>query len=155
MPHQLSIGRVWKRDWPAFGLSIFLGLIWLTVIAGYVVSAVWYPQDAEGGMIACVLGIGAAITTILCGAVIVWRIHIIRHVFARGEVVRGQVLSVGENSENIGYAVVTYEFQGHKYLVNNTTEGAGGRRLTPDEAVDIVVDPSKPSRAFIARLFLE
>lgn len=156
MPHQLSFGRVLRRDWPSFGLSVFLSFVWGFAITGYVVAAIWYPLDAEGWVLVRLLGLSALGITVLCGTVIVWRIHRIRQVFARGEVVRGQVRSIGENSEQIAYAVIAYEYLGREYVVNNVTEGVGGRRqFTPNEAVDIVVDPSKPSRAFIAKLFLE
>jgi hypothetical protein len=76
-------------------------------------------------------------------------------VFGRGEVVQGEVISVGENSEDVGSAVVAYQYQGRQYLVRNVTEGAVGRGgLTPGAPVDIMLDPSNPSRAFIAKLYL-
>lgn len=155
MVQQLSFGRVWKRDWPAFGLSFFLGLLWFLAIAGYVVAVIWYPDDKEGWEGVPVLGVGVIVVTALCGPWIVWRIQMIRRVFAQGEVVRGQVLSVGENSEYIGNAVIVYQYQGREYRVTNVTERADGRKeFTPNDSVEIVVDPNNPSRAFLAELFL-
>jgi hypothetical protein len=156
MTHQLSIGRILKRDWPSFCCSVFISLWWLIVIAAYLLVAVWYPEDRDGWLLAHLMGVGGLGLTALLGAVIVRRIHIIRRVFGRGEAVRGEILSVGENAEDIGYAVVAYQYQGRQYLVRNVTEGAVGREgLTPGAPVDIVLDPSKPSRAFISKLYLE
>jgi hypothetical protein len=51
--------------------------------------------------------------------------------------------------------LVAYEYQGRQYLVRNVTEGAVERGgLTPGAPVDVMVDPTNPSRAFIARLYL-
>src|SRR5436305_6095401 len=69
MAHQLSVGRVLKRDWPSFGLSVFLSFGWLFAIAGYLVVAVWYPQDKEGWVLAHLLGVSALVMTALCGSV--------------------------------------------------------------------------------------
>jgi hypothetical protein len=156
MAHQLSVGRILKRDWPSLCFSVFISAFWLIAIACYLLVMVWYPEDKEGWLLAYFMGGGAFLVTALCGAVLVWRLRIIRRVFACGEVVRGQVLIVGENSEDVGYAVISYLYKGREYRVSNVTEGAVGRgRLAPDDLVDIVVDPSKPSRAFIVKLYIQ
>jgi hypothetical protein len=156
MAYKLSVGRILKRDWPSFGLAVVISAFWLIAAACYLVVVVWYPEDKEGRLLGYFLAVGALLVTALCGAVLVWRLRIIRRVFACGEVVRGQVLIVGENSEDVGYAVIAYQYQGREYRVTNVTEKPWGREgLAPDDPVDIVVDPSKPSRAFIAKLYLQ
>jgi uncharacterized membrane protein AbrB (regulator of aidB expression) len=155
MAQKLSVGRVLKRDWPSLGLTVFLGMVWVLAIAGYFVAVISYPEDKEGWELAPFLGGGLLVVTAVCSSVIVWRIQMIRRVFACGQIVRGQVRSVGENSESIGHAVIAYQYQSCEYLVTNVTEGAGGRReFTPNDFVDVVIDTSHPSRAFIAELFL-
>jgi hypothetical protein len=156
MAHQLSVGRILKRDWPCFGCLIFIVVWWVMAIGGYVLAALWYPDDTDGWLFAHIMGVGGLGVTAVLGGVIARRIHIIRRVFRQGEAVRGEILTVGENSESVGYAVVAYQYQGRQYLVNNVTEGAVGRGgLTPGASVDLVVDPGKPSRAFIAKLYVE
>jgi hypothetical protein len=156
MAHQLSVGRILKRDWPSFGCLVIVTFWWLMTIAGYLLAAVWLPEDRDGWLFAHLMGVSGLGVTALLGAVIARRVHIIRQVFGCGEVVRGEILSVGANSEDVGHAVVAYQYQGRQYLVRNVTEGAVGRgELTPGAPVDIVVDPSKPARAFIAKLYLE
>jgi hypothetical protein len=156
MAHQLRIGRILRCDWPSFGCSLLLGLWWSLALAAYVLAAVWYPEDRDSRLLAHLMGVSGLAATALLGAWIVRRVHIIRQVFGRGEVVRGEVLSVGENSEDVGSAVVAYQYQGRQYLVRNVTEGAVGRGgLTLGAPVDIMLDPSKPSRAFIAKLYLD
>jgi hypothetical protein len=156
MAHQLSVGRVLKRDWPSLTFAVSLGIWWSLVLACYLLVLVWYPTDSEGRLIAHLMGVVGIVMTAVFGTVIVRRIRIIRQVFGRGEVVQGEILSVGENSEDVGYAVVAYQYQGRQYLVRNVTEGAVGRgAFAPGAPVDVVVDPSKPSRAFIVKLYLE
>lgn len=156
MAYELSVGHVWKRDWPSFGLSVFLGLVWLFVLAVYLTNAFWHPQDGEGWATAHIFGTAALVITVVCGAVIGRRIYIIRHVFACGALVQGKVLEVGENSEDIGNALIAYHYQGRDYSVRKVTEGAHDRGgIVQDELVDIMVDPKEPSRAFIVKVFLD
>jgi hypothetical protein len=154
MAHQLSVGRILRRDWPSLWLSFFIGGLWVVAIGGYLLVAVWYPEDREGWVLSHIMGVCVLVVTALCGALLVRRVHLIRQVFSRGEVVRGQVLSLMKNSEDVASAVLAYQYQGREYRVRNVTEGAAGRGLSPGDPVDIVVDPSKPSRAFIAKLYL-
>ncbi len=156
MPYQLSVRRILKRDWPCFGLVIFIGCGWLVGIGDYVLMAMWFREDRDGWALAHILGVGVLFATVLCAVVIVWRMQVIRRVFGSGEVVQGHVLSVGENSEDIGYALIAYQYQGRDYCTRNVTEGASERGgLTPGELVELVVDPAKPSRAFVAKLYIE
>lgn len=154
MAYQLSLGRVLKRDWPSFGLALFIGACWLMAMAAYAWAGI--SQTESNYLLAHSLGGGAGLMTAVFGPVLVWRIRDLRRVFARGEVVQGRVLTVGENSEYIEHAVIAYQHGGREYRVTNVTEGVlAGRRLAPGAAVDVVVDPGKPSRAFIVNLYID
>jgi hypothetical protein len=156
MAHHLSVGRILKRDWPSFVFAGSITVWWLLVLGAYLLAAVCYPRDSESWLIAHLMGVVGLVLTGLLGTVLVRRIHIIKQAFGCGEMVQGEVLGVGENSEDVGYAVVAYQYQGRQYLVSNVTEGAVGRGgLTPGARVDLMVDPRTPSRAFIAKLYLE
>ena len=154
MAYQLSLGRVLKRDWPSFGLALFIGACWLIAIAGYAWAGI---SQTEGNyLLAHFMGGGAVLMTAVFGPVLAWRIRDLRRVFARGDVVQGRVLTVGENSEYIEHAVIAYQHGGREYRVTNVTEGVLAEpRLAPGAAVDIVVDPGKPSRAFIVKLYID
>jgi hypothetical protein len=157
MAHQLSVGHILRRDWPSFILTVFIIGLWLVTIACNLWAAVTPNLEDEEDwlMMASFMGVGNLLVTAVCGTVVVWRVLLIRRVFAQGEVVRGRVLLVGENSEDIGYAVIVYQYQGREYRVRNVTQGAVGRGgLASDDPVDIVVDPRKPSRAFIVKLYV-
>jgi hypothetical protein len=149
--HQLSFGHILKRDWPSFILSVFVCGLWLTVI--FLLGLTPSPEDKEAGRLALFMGVGTLLVTAVCGTVIAWRLLLIHRVFAHGEVVQGRVLHVGENSEDIGYAVIVYQYQGREHRVKNVT-GVGRGGLAPDDPVDIVVDPRKPARAFIVKLYV-
>ena len=154
MAYQLSLGRALKRDWPSFGLALFIGACWLLAIAGYAWAGI--SQTEDNYLLAHFIGGGAVFMTAVFGPVLAWRIRDLRRVFACGEVVTGRVLTVGENSEYIEHAVIAYQFGGREYRVTNVTEGAQAEpRLAPGAAVDIVVDPGKPSRAYIVKLYVD
>ena len=92
-----------------------------------------------------------------CAAVVIaaglsYRIWRIRRVFAAGAVVIGRVLEIDVNADNVHSAIAAYEFEGQRYQVKNTTE-ATGQMFSEGDAVELVVDPAKPSRAYIVKLF--
>jgi hypothetical protein len=153
MAYRLSVGRILKRDWPSFILSATIIGMWL-VITCFIVAVNPKPEDKESWEMSLVLGVGTLLLTAVCGTVIVWRLLLIRRVFAYGEVVQGRILHVGENVEGIGYAMIAYQYQGREHQVKNVTQGLVGRGgFAPDDPVDLVVDPRKPSRAFVVKLY--
>jgi hypothetical protein len=56
------------------------------------------------------------------------------------------------DTDNVHSAIVAYEFEGEGYQVKNTTE-ATGQVFREGDAVELVVDPAKPSRPYIVKLF--
>jgi hypothetical protein len=154
MAHQLSFGHILRRDWPSFTLFVFMAAFWLIAIVCYLFIVARHPEDKDGRVFAIIAGIGSLLCTVSCGPIIVYRLRNIRRVFASGEMVPGQVLYIGENAEDIAYAVIGYRYQGHEYRVENVAEGTIGRKLAEGDTVDIMVDPMKPSRAYIAKLYL-
>lgn len=154
MVYRLSVGRIVKRDWPSFGLAIFIAICWLIALAGYVFAGI--SQTRDNLVLAHFIAGGTLLMTAVFGPVLGWRIRNLRRTFARGEVVQGRVLAVGENSEFIEHAVIAYQHGGREYRVTNVTEGVlAAQRLAPGNPVDIVVDPSKPSRAFVVGLYID
>jgi len=155
MALRLSVGRILKRDWLSLGLSIFVGSFGLIALL-FLAKVIGHPDDSDAGLFtAFIFGFGLSAT--LCAAVLVLRVRVIRRVFARGEVVRGRVLWVVEgDGESVGHAVFVYQYQGHEYRARAATELAfGSAAVAPNDSVEIVVDPSKPSRAFVSKLYLQ
>jgi hypothetical protein len=153
MAYQLSVGRILKRDWASFILSVTIIFMWLATTC-YFVAVTPNSEDKEDRLMDSLMGVGTLLVTAVSGTVIVWRLLLIRRVFARGEVVPGRILHLGENSEDIGYAVIAYQYQGREHRVKNVTEGLVGRGgFAPGDPVDLVVDPRKPSRAFVVKLY--
>ena len=156
MAHKLSVWRILKRDWLSFGLSIWVGLFGLMALV-LIPGVIWHPEHWKGFDFTAFIAGWALFATALAGPVLVWRVRVIRRVFARGEMVRGRVLYVVEgDGECSGYAGFVYQYQGHEYRAKAGTDLAFGRAaVAPDDSVEIVVDPSKPSRAFISKLYLQ
>jgi hypothetical protein len=156
MAHRLSVGRILSRDWPAYIWTVFTVCGLLFLVGGYLVVGIWFRQDADSWVTAHITAMVGLVMLIACGALMIRRIRLLQDVFARGEVVQGQVLLLGENSEDVGYAVIGYHYRGKDYKVQNVTEGVAGRGgLKPDDEVDLVVDPRDPTRAFIVKLYVD
>jgi hypothetical protein len=156
MSLSLTTGRILKRDWPAFTLLLFLGFWWLAMIAivALTASATGWQSLGSDKLLLVLFGFFSALITVVCGGIVWWRVRTVRRVFAAGVVVEGEVGYVGENSEDIGYAVVLYRYNGRDYRVQNATEGAPGRGgLAVGDTVELVVDPLKPARAFVLKLY--
>jgi hypothetical protein len=152
---RLSVGRILRRDWAAFSLILFVGIWWLFVVAVYVLAALSKQGNAEEDpTFLLVFAVGTFVITAACGALAVWRIRMIRKVFTNGVVLQGEVAHVGANDEDVGHAIVVYRYGGREFQVRNVTQSAPGRgRFQVGESVEVIVDPEKPSRAFLVRLY--
>jgi hypothetical protein len=154
-PPELSIRRVLWRDWPSRGLTIFAVLWWL-IVAGAVLATLWVPKEDFDRSFPVTLAIIGLLISLPIGVVVVWRIWNIRRVFASGEFVTGRVVFKGQNSEDVGYALLAYTHDGQEYRVKNVVEGASAESdINQGDSVELVVDPRKPSRAYIRKLFLD
>lgn len=148
-----STGRILRRDWPAFGLTLFVW--WLAVaVLGFLGVGLhpgaWEAEPALG----IALGLVSLLVTAATSTFIGWRVRLIRQVFARGVMLEGRIVQVGENTEGIGYAVVGYRYDGREYQVRNVTEGLPRPGdLKVGAMVEVVVDPVQPSRAFLVKRY--
>jgi len=151
----LSVGRVLWRDWPSRGLTWFAVLWWL-IVASTGVATLWLPEKDFDRSTPLILAIIGLLISLPIAVIVAWRIQTIRRVFASGEVVAGRVVFKGENSEDIQYALLAYKFDGQEFRVKNVVEGAsvqGG--VNQGDCVELMVDPRKPSRAYIRKMFLD
>lgn len=153
MAHKLSVGRIMARDFYSLGLSIWVGCFGLIALL-FLAKVIGHPEDEDAWLFTVFTG-AFALSATLSGALLVWRVRVIRRVFARGEVVRGRVRRIVEgDGECVGYAVFVYQYQGQEYHATVTEPVVGQAGVAPDDSVEIVVDPSKPSRAYISKLYL-
>ena len=151
----LTFGRVLWRDWPSRGLTLFAALWWL-IVAGAGLATLWVSEEDFDRSFPAILGIIGLLISLLIGLIVFWRIRNIRRVFASGEVVTGRVVFKGANSEEIAYALLAYSYDGQEYRVKNVVEGASAEvEVKQGDCVELVVDPRKPSRAYIRKMFLD
>ncbi|HYJ79851.1 MAG TPA: DUF3592 domain-containing protein [Longimicrobiaceae bacterium] len=137
----------------AAGLLLVAAVLW-AVMAGIAL----FPSGDGGddGLLLAIFGALAVGATLVCGGIALRRIRTIRRVFARGAVVQGRVARAEENAENIRSVAVAYRYDGREYEVRSVTELARERgRLLEGQAIDVVVDPDDPSRAFVVAVYVD
>jgi hypothetical protein len=145
-----TINRILVRDWRArrslaAGLGFPLSLLLLTALSG------GWPSPVA------VLGFSLAGLASL--AVFASRVRQIRRVFSLGYEVTGRIIRKGfdergesPGTETIPYVIVAYEFAGGQFEAKHVTRGSR-RTFKTDRKVKLVVDPIRPTRAFIVRQF--
>lgn len=98
------------------------------------------------------VGLGGMVVIGLAGAA--WRVLLFRRVFAAGLAVRAVINNITITREQCQLQL-GYTYAGRAYtttsrvLDNNTTHV-----MRPGESVTVMVDPIKPTRAFIQKLFI-
>jgi hypothetical protein len=136
-----SIGRIIRQDWMSFALAV-LATVWAVGTLGLV--TVRSESNAPPAIL--------LLTGIACLLILGHRVGQIRRAFTIGQVVTGRVVVAATNFENDHYVIAAYEFGGRKYRAKAVTEGTG-RSFRQGDLVEMVVDPAKPSRAYIVSLF--
>lgn len=149
------MGRIILRDWPSAGLVVFAAIC-LSLIAAATVYG-WLWSDAEGLRFALYFGVFiVAPICLVWGWIAVRRVRLIAGLLANGPRVRGRIDSLGENSEGIGHAVVTYDYEGRPFRSIITTESfAPEFSPQPGDDVELIIDPRRPQRAFFVNMFAQ
>jgi hypothetical protein len=136
--------RLLAKDWRAMGLAIMVGALWLVLLAGLV----FFPTP--GGEDPLLLGIFGGMAALATGAGAAWalrRWRTIRRLLAHGVPVRGRVLSVYANAEDVWAVLVGYAFDGREYQTRTVTGFKPPHQV--GDAVSLLVDPAAPSRAMM------
>jgi hypothetical protein len=149
-----GLRRLLRRDWPAFGLLALAGLCWLCVAALWLFTAIWPPGNADDRNLITILTVVGVVAGIVAACTAAVRLLRLQRLFVHGERVTGRVVQIGENSEDIAFAVVEYTFNGGTHRVTNVIESLPDRdQLKTGDEIDVVVDPKRPSRGYLAGLF--
>ena len=112
------------------------------------------PGGADDRHWLVVLSAAGVSTGAIAAMVSTARLLRLRQLFQNGECVSGRVVHIGQNSEDIAFAIVEYTFQGSAHRVTTVGESLPeSRRPAAGDAVNVVVDPRRPSRAALPLLF--
>jgi hypothetical protein len=102
-------------------------------------------------------GIVTLVITAVAGVLLLWRVRLIRQVFARGVVVKGWVAHVATeplDEYHLPQDRVVYRYGGREYRLSAPSKRLLARNsFAEGEAVEVMVDPDKPARAFLVDHF--
>jgi hypothetical protein len=94
--------------------------------------------------------------TAWCVGFALWRVRLVRTVFARGVVVNGWVSHVETHhtGEATPHDHIKYRYGGREYVLRAVNRRELGQEaFAVGEAVEVMVDPNKPARAFLVAHF--
>ncbi len=158
--------RILARHGNLLGWTIHIGMLW--VLVGALMLVIFFQDAALGREESWALLI-VSLLTLAHVVQFVYRARQIRRVFSVGEVVAGRVVQVGWDESRLAdsearhsvaivtatpFAVVAYEYAGRKYQIKCPGKTRGGGGIRAGKKVTLVVDPAKPSRAFLVSIFL-
>jgi hypothetical protein len=139
-----SLGRIVGIDSLAFGGAVIPPALW-----GFYLVMLWLdPGSADAWLFPAL----PAVITILGVAVVIWRVRLVRNVFAHGVEAMGSVQSTTTTRGSNTRIEFTYTFAGQTFSGSNVVSQAqfGGK---PGDAITVVLDPRWPKRAFIRDLY--
>jgi hypothetical protein len=145
---RVPVTRILARDPAARDLTMFVGM-WYVVMGAIYLA---FPHGADTAM-RVVFGAITALITLACGGVVLHQVSFVRRLLAEGASVEGRVDRLGDN-EGFGYAEVEYEHAGRPYRARIPTAGMPGG-YQPEQRVELLVDPRKPSRAIDPRRYTD
>ena len=166
MQRQCSVGRVIRNDYGSLLLLIFIGVAWLivayTAVVGPLPSRRGRAVDTTGGggggggaggFDWKVFGAAAVITPVF-GWLAARRIAGIRRVVEYGPACDGTVTGIWFTKDR-GRVEYEYQFEGQTYQAGNAImKNRQTEAIRQGDRVELIIDPSRPSRAFLASLYV-
>ena len=157
MRRETSVGRIVKNDYGSLVLLIFIGVAW--VMAG-LAAAGWLP-GRRGGAVETggdpdrfMLKL-AVVVTPLFGWLAFRRIAAIRRVVEDGPACAGTVTAIWFMKDR-GRVEYEYQFEGQTYQAGNAImKNRETETIRQGDRVELIVDPLRPSRAFLAALYVK
>lgn len=158
MQRKCSIGRILKNDYGSLLLVILIGVAWLmvayTAVVGPLPSRRGRTVDADRGFDWRFFGIVAAATPV-AGWLVARRITGIRRVVEHGPACAGTVTGIWFMKDR-GRVEYEYQFEGQTYQAGNAImKSRQTEAIRTGDAVELIVDPSRPSRAFLSSLYVK
>ncbi len=143
---EFSLKKVIKNDFVAF-LYLVVGPVALVVVAFEVGSA-----DLSGAR-DNLLWAGAAVTTVVAWAALTRRVHRVRRVLSAGLWARARVTAVRFH-KNGGRLELQYEHDGESFHMDAAImKNAETLSFSAGDQLDVALDPSAPSRAYVVSLY--
>ena len=146
---------VWLDPWASGAillLIIFWGTLIFTIITADPVSAPILVQFTFYVALA---------TTAVAGMILIWRIRLYQRIFSTGVEVQGIISANFDYRQRAGsYSIrriqveYIYEYQGQRYRRRADITRGWKQILQPGREVEVIVDPNKPQRAFIKRVYM-
>jgi len=146
MAERPSLRALLRRDYPARVAGVFTLLFGV----GALVPLAAAPLVADGeDRRFCLFFAGCfGVFVIGCCTYFLRRMSWIRRLTERGVVVDGRVLVVDQNSEDVWYMIVGYEWDG---VPHRAWQGTGDKsKFQPGDTVRLLVDPARPDKAWPA-----
>ncbi len=145
MVNKPSIIRIILTDYAAFLATIFLPIFW----AGYFLLITEDAKTPQWMILTFVGGI-----TLVCLAVIVWRINLIETIFEDGWETQATITQVTFNKDR-GRVDYKYTYDGIDYESGNAVmKTPWTTALRFGEMVTVLVDRNRPNRAYLRNLYL-
>lgn len=136
--------RILRSDYAAQAIAIFT-FLWFAMAA-----TIGFGTSFKDPMLTAIFAGLTGLIVILGGGFVLVRTERLKRLYARGTAVEGKVLRLGDNGENVQHAVVGYAIGEAKYetrLVTGTNQ-----KYAVGDAVEVLVDPERPSRATVRLL---
>jgi hypothetical protein len=158
MTREVPIRRILKNDYFSMLMLVLIGVTWFLAIFGNTFG--FLPKrhmvgtmPTDPSMNHALLVIAIAIS-MLCGWLTIRRWGDIKRVIQTGPEIKGRISSIGFYSDR-GRVEYQYDYQGKTYEAGNgLCKNRETTQLKAGDEIVLILDPEKPSRAFIASLYL-
>lgn len=157
MTRNAPTSRILKNDYPSLLMLMFIGIMWVLAIGGGVLG--FLPKRRGGGtvevdstMMMVMIAI-AVVVTVVFGWLSSKRIRDIKRIVNTGSEVIGRIQSIGFIKDR-GRVEYDYVHDGKSYHAGNAIwKNRETTELREGDEIRLIVDPEKPTRAFIASLY--
>lgn len=135
--------RILRSDYSAQAIAIFV-FLWFVMAA-----TIGFGTSFKNPMLTAIFGGMTGLIVLVGGGFVLLRTGRLHHLYARGIAVEGKVLRLGENSESVQHAIIGYAVGGATFETRLVT---GSAKYRVGDAVEVLVDPERPSRATVRLL---
>ncbi|QDU93639.1 DUF3592 domain-containing protein [Lignipirellula cremea] len=156
MTRNAPTSRILKNDYFSLLMLLFIGGVWMMAIGGSIIGALPEHQGEPFEVnipLVVLLVVIAVVVTLLLGWLARQRIGDFKRIISSGPEVQGRIQSIHFFKDR-GRVEYDYQFEGESYHAGNAIWK--NRETTPfreGDAITLILDPDKPSRAFIAALY--
>ena len=157
MTRNAQTGRILRNDYPSLLMLLCISVMWVIAIGG---SALGFLPTRRGGgavevdsTMMTVMIVAAVVGTFVFGWLAARRIQDIKRIINTGPEVQGRIQTIGFFKDR-GRVEYTYEYDNQLHHAGNAIwKNRETMQLQAGDEVMLIVDPDKPSRAFVASLY--